>query len=88
MSTATYDKLKSESSMSSATDVSGTLYRPKTKETKDTYEILLSFIQQHLGDQVTMCACGTYLVCFDKCHMFLYSPGTFSVEQLRRSWQH
>lgn len=28
------------------------LYRPKTQETRQTYEILLSFIQVALGDQV------------------------------------
>ncbi|KTF86557.1 hypothetical protein cypCar_00008141 [Cyprinus carpio] len=30
----------------------GIVYKPKTKETRETYEILLSFIQAALGDQV------------------------------------
>ena len=30
----------------------GIVYRPKTQETRQTYEILLSFIQEALGDQV------------------------------------
>ena len=31
----------------------GILYRPKTVETRQTYEVLLSFIQAALGDQVS-----------------------------------
>lgn len=30
----------------------GIMYRPKTQETRQTYEVLLSFIQEALGDQV------------------------------------
>lgn len=30
----------------------GIIYKPKTKETRETYEVLLSFIQAALGDQV------------------------------------
>lgn len=30
----------------------GIVYKPKTKETRETYEVLLSFIQAALGDQV------------------------------------
>ena len=30
----------------------GIMYRPKTQETRQTYEIMLSFIQEALGDQV------------------------------------
>ena len=33
-------------------DMSGIFYRPKTSETKATYEVLLSFIQAAIGDQV------------------------------------
>jgi pre-mRNA-splicing helicase BRR2 len=33
----------------------GILYRPKTQETRQTYEVLLSFIQAALGDQVCGC---------------------------------
>lgn len=32
----------------------GIIYKPKTKETRETYEVLLSFIQAALGDQVSM----------------------------------
>ena len=35
----------------SLTEVSGVFYRPKTQETRQTYEVLLSFIQEALGDQ-------------------------------------
>ncbi len=37
-------------------DLGGIYYRPRTKETKSTYEILLSFIQQAIGDQVCVSA--------------------------------
>ena len=39
-------------------DMVGILYRPKTQETRQTYEVLLSFIQAALGDQVCL-----YAVC-------------------------
>ena len=35
-------------------ELSGVYYRPRTRETKSTYEILLSFIQKMIGDQVHM----------------------------------
>jgi len=31
----------------------GIIYRPKTQDTRQTYEVLLSFIQVALGDQVS-----------------------------------
>lgn len=31
----------------------GIVYKPKTKETRETYEVLLSFIHAALGDQVS-----------------------------------
>ena len=38
--------------MLSATEAyEGLAYRPKSRETKATYELVLSFIQQHIGDQ-------------------------------------
>ena len=37
-------------------DMVGILYRPKTQETRQTYEVLLSFIQAALGDQVRCCS--------------------------------
>ncbi|XP_074640358.1 U5 small nuclear ribonucleoprotein 200 kDa helicase-like [Tubulanus polymorphus] len=36
----------------------GILYRPKTPETRQTYEVLLSFIQAALGDQPRDVLCG------------------------------
>ena len=35
-------------------DMVGIMYRPKTQETRQTYEVLLSFIQAALGDQVSI----------------------------------
>ena len=32
-------------------DIAGVYYTPKTQETRQTYEVLLSFIQEALGDQ-------------------------------------
>jgi hypothetical protein len=34
-----------------ADDLTGIFYHPKTRETKSTYEVLLSFIQAAIGDQ-------------------------------------
>ncbi|CAH1783166.1 unnamed protein product [Owenia fusiformis] len=39
-------------------DMVGILYRPKTQETRQTYEVLLSFIQAALGDQPRDILCG------------------------------
>ncbi|KAK3540085.1 hypothetical protein QTP70_025649, partial [Hemibagrus guttatus] len=39
-------------------DMVGIVYKPKTKETRETYEILLSFIQAALGDQPRDILCG------------------------------
>lgn len=52
----------------------GIVYKPKTKETRETYEILLSFIQAALGDQVrsqTLFTCAVK-ICFkcDYCGMY------------------
>ena len=33
-------------------DLKGVYYRPRTKESRATYELLLSFIQHSIGDQV------------------------------------
>lgn len=44
-------------------DLVGIVYRPKTPETRQTYEVLLSFIQAAISDQVnvqfTFCSCKT-----------------------------
>ncbi|KAH3788153.1 U5 small nuclear ribonucleoprotein 200 kDa helicase-like [Dreissena polymorpha] len=39
-------------------DLVGILYRPKTPETRSTYEVLLSFIQAAIGDQPRDVLCG------------------------------
>jgi len=41
----------------------GIVYKPKTKETRETYEVLLSFIHAALGDQVSKCYNSSYLKC-------------------------
>ena len=47
---------KGASVLSSTQDAtSGALYRPKTLETRQTYEVILNFIQDALGDQVRVC---------------------------------
>lgn len=52
-------KLKGQSLLAEGVeDVVGILYRPKTTETKQTYEVLLSFIQEALGDQPRDILCG------------------------------
>ena len=58
---SSYDpaKLKEASLLSdNLDDVAGIIYRPKTAETKQTYEVLLSFIQEALGDQPRDVICG------------------------------
>ena len=49
-----FTKSKTSSSLLSedSSDLAGVRYRPKTRETKSTYEVLLSFIQAAIGDQV------------------------------------
>ena len=42
-------------------ELSGVYYRPRTRETKSTYEILLSFIQKTIGDQVLMILACTHI---------------------------
>ncbi|ESO86122.1 hypothetical protein LOTGIDRAFT_239637 [Lottia gigantea] len=39
-------------------DMVGIVYRPKTQETRQTYEVLLSFIQAAIGDQPRDVLCG------------------------------
>lgn len=36
----------------------GIIYKPKTQETRQTYEVLLSFLQEALGDQPRDILCG------------------------------
>ncbi|GAB6023297.1 hypothetical protein CHUAL_008104 [Chamberlinius hualienensis] len=39
-------------------DMMGIVYKPKTQETRQTYEVLLTFIQEALGDQPRDVLCG------------------------------
>ena len=53
-------------------DMVGILYRPKTTETRQTYEVLLSFIQAALSDQVSLLKLlGTFnwRMCFQVLHI-------------------
>ncbi|KAG1680515.1 U5 small nuclear ribonucleoprotein helicase [Nymphon striatum] len=52
-------KMKTTNLLSeSMDDMIGILYRPKTQETKQTYEVLLSFLQEAIGDQPRDILCG------------------------------
>lgn len=52
------NKMKGYTLLSEGIDeMVGIIYKPKTKETRETYEVLLSFIQAALGDQVRMRTC-------------------------------
>lgn len=42
----------------STDDMTGIEYRPKTTETRQTYEVLLSFLQDMLGDNPRELLCG------------------------------
>lgn len=54
-----YSKLKGQSLLSDPVDdISGLLYRPRTAETRQTYEVILSFMQDCLGDQPRDVLCG------------------------------
>lgn len=58
---AQYDfaRMKGTTLLSEGVDeMVGILYRPKTQETRQTYEVLLSFIQEALGDQPRDILCG------------------------------
>lgn len=52
----------------------GIVYKPKTKETRETYEVLLSFIHAALGDQVWK-RNEPLTVFFTRCMRSLYWPG-------------
>jgi len=52
------NKMKGYTLLSEGIDeMVGIIYKPKTKETRETYEVLLSFIQAALGDQGRMWTC-------------------------------
>lgn len=54
-----FDRMRGSTILSEGNkDMVGVLYRPKTHETRQTYEVLLSFIQEALGDQPRDILCG------------------------------
>ncbi|KAI2798347.1 hypothetical protein RDWZM_004692 [Blomia tropicalis] len=52
-------KMKGKSLLSQVVDDFGILYHPKTPETRETYELILAFISEMLGDQPRDVLCGT-----------------------------
>ena len=54
-------------------DMTGLFYRPKTTETRQTYEVLLSFIQAAIGDQV----CKLRNFCFVQIQTFKFGLNLF-----------
>ncbi|XP_075249167.1 U5 small nuclear ribonucleoprotein 200 kDa helicase-like [Convolutriloba macropyga] len=55
------DRMRGATLLSESVDElvsSGVVYRPKTQETRQTYEIMLTFIQEALGDQPRDVLCG------------------------------
>ncbi|KAG8036648.1 hypothetical protein G9C98_003970 [Cotesia typhae] len=58
---AQYDftRMKGATLLSESVDeITAIVYRPKTQETRQTYEVLLSFIQEAIGDQPRDILCG------------------------------
>lgn len=58
---AQYDfaRMKGATLLSEGVDeMVGIIYRPKTQETRQTYDVLLSFLQEALGDQPRDILCG------------------------------
>lgn len=54
-----FEKMKRSTLLSDGVDeVYGQIYRPKTQDTRQTYEVLLSFVQEALGDQPRDILCG------------------------------
>ena len=54
-------------------ELSGVVYRPRTKETRATYELMLSFIQHNIGDQVCVCVCVcVFHVCVCLCLLCVF----------------
>jgi len=51
-------RLKGKSLLTDTEEMSGVYYRPKTAETKQTYEVILTIIQEALGDQPRDVLCG------------------------------
>lgn len=54
-----FERMKGTTLLSEGIDeMVGIIYRPKTQETRQTYEVLLSFIQEAIGDQPRDILCG------------------------------
>ena len=51
-------RLKGKSLLTDDEELAGIFYRPKTPETKQTYEVILTIIQEALGDQPRDVLCG------------------------------
>ena len=71
MSSSTYEKLRGSSEVGEEA-LGGLTYRPTMKETRATHEIMLSFIQQLIGDQVrtapsVVCCLWASLTMFPPC---------------------
>lgn len=58
-------------------DFVGIIYRPKTQETRQTYEVILSFIQAALGDQVCVAEKELYLFLFNLLESLFLNDQTF-----------
>uniref|UniRef100_A0A803VWY3 U5 small nuclear ribonucleoprotein 200 kDa helicase n=1 Tax=Ficedula albicollis TaxID=59894 RepID=A0A803VWY3_FICAL len=80
------NKMKGYTLLSEGIDeMVGIIYKPKTKETRETYEVLLSFIQAALGDQPRDILCGNFagifggiFLGFEGCASGILSPQTAS----------
>lgn len=73
----------------------GIVYKPKTKETRETYEVLLSFIHAALGDQVRKLKSLNLSSCFSAVKLVLTrlfitsscSLVIFCAERPMKCWQ-
>ena len=50
-----------------AEELGGILYQPKTRETRQSYEVLLNFILHCIGDQVCLSVCVYVCACVCIC---------------------
>lgn len=55
-------------------EISGLYYRPRTKESREIYELLLTFIQQCIGDQVTITTPLNILMLFNTNELTTATP--------------
>ncbi|NXO04562.1 U520 helicase, partial [Rhinopomastus cyanomelas] len=85
------NKMKGYTLLSEGIDeMVGIIYKPKTKETRETYEVLLSFIQAALGDQASLAVAagvmlGTGLAELDELRGLLQPQSSWdSVKRLQK----